>query len=642
MPSPREEAQVFVLMHGSAGIDVQILGKLGCVAYVLPCSWAASRGIQAGDVVSAVNGIAVSSLDAWDFDCQMQRRPLRLSILATRLKGDSVEAASCSSPLGSPPPPFRELVSSPLAGGLSSARRPFSPLRLLTPAPLQFSARALSPPAGGSARSVPLLRTPDVFRAPRNRAGNDALCASAGVHRSMVDLTSTPLPSARLPARVPRSMSPLRLQRPPVPAGSFSAAVSTASSSSFAPEVPHVSALCLSRLHSAEKVCERSASVPQFTVKIPESNAGKKVVMPKIAAGLFDALGDLPKTDSQDFRSLASARHRSKSPLHSTRRHHGQDCLCAQPDVGSLVPPLLAAGVGAVAVMPPPPAVAGLAASAASIRGVKASAPDCPNQDTHLVMDFGSGRVLAAVFDGHGAMGHQASRHACKTLEQQVPALSVLPFHDLREALTAFFESAHAAIVGEGFSKLSGTTATVAVIDGVAGHALVAHVGDSQMSVSVGSEVAFVTPEHRISGADAERVSQQGGEIIVQGNTARLYVRGKSFPGIAIARSLGDSEANAVGLLSTPEFHEVALGPGCNVVVASDGVWDVVPPAETAELLASRRDLAGGHVERLATSLVEEARHRWAALDGAHIDDITAIVVQAVDGTDRNAGELGP
>lgn len=244
--------------------------------------------------------------------------------------------------------------------------------------------------------------------------------------------------------------------------------------------------------------------------------------------------------------------------------------------------------------------------------------------------------MLAAVFDGHGAMGHHASRQACKVLEQQLPALSVLPFRELREALAAFFLNAHDNIVKEGFAKLSGTTASIAVVDGVAGQAMLVHVGDSQMTVALGGVVAFSTPEHRIESADAERISREGGEIVVQSGTRRLYVKGESFPGIALSRSLGDSEANAVGLLSTPEFHEVALEPGCIVVVASDGVWDVVPPAETAAMLALRRASSGGCAERLATTLVEEARQRWSTLNGAHIDDITAIVVQVVDGIESN------
>lgn len=52
-------------------------------------------------------------------------------------------------------------------------------------------------------------------------------------------------------------------------------------------------------------------------------------------------------------------------------------------------------------------------------------------------------------------------------------------------------------------------------------------------------------------------------------------------PGIAMTRTLGDLQAKKIGLISDPEVKHIELKPGDRfIVVASDGLWDVMNSAE--------------------------------------------------------------
>ena len=55
------------------------------------------------------------------------------------------------------------------------------------------------------------------------------------------------------------------------------------------------------------------------------------------------------------------------------------------------------------------------------------------------------------------------------------------------------------------------------------------------------------------------------------------------------------------------------------MLLASDGVWDMVSPQEAVEIVAGER-----HATRGCRALIREAMRRWAAR-GAYRDDITAV-----------------
>eukprot|EP00928_Gymnodinium_smaydae_P070194 TRINITY_DN5409_c1_g1_i1.p1 TRINITY_DN5409_c1_g1~~TRINITY_DN5409_c1_g1_i1.p1 ORF type:complete len:478 (+),score=118.69 TRINITY_DN5409_c1_g1_i1:73-1506(+) len=284
-----------------------------------------------------------------------------------------------------------------------------------------------------------------------------------------------------------------------------------------------------------------------------------------------------------------------------------------------------------------------LAYGAHSLQGRKKAMPGCPNQDCHLVLPLAPGLMLAAIFDGHGRGGHLASNRARCLVEQNVKQL--LAKMESRSGATAFawlFDYVHELLVSEGLASFSGTTATVALIDLAKGSATVAHAGDSSLLVCHGGKVAFLSQDHRVDEPARRRILAAGGEVREtqhEGNTTvtRVFAPGSDFPGLAMARALGDQEAHALGVMSQPEVSTVAFAPGCVLVVASDGLWDKMSSTEAAQFVDAQLG-AGRDVSEIAHELVTKGRERWRA--DYDIDDVTAVVVRA--GVDSGFVPLTP
>jgi len=254
--------------------------------------------------------------------------------------------------------------------------------------------------------------------------------------------------------------------------------------------------------------------------------------------------------------------------------------------------------------------------------GRKRMHPRWVNQDAHLRKELPDGRWLVAVFDGHGEWGHLISHRACELFDE------ISPFHlgagrgCSVDSFDQLFAQTQAVLASEGLSALSGTTASCAVIDSEAQTVVFAHVGDSTMLLTKDGEVVYGTHDHKFDQESERRIQCWGGEIRHEKGGRRLFARGMPGPGLAVGRALGDLEASKLGLLSkpavSPSFH---FGPGSSLVVASDGVWDMITREEAAVLL-----LEAESPQSAACDLVADARKNW--LVHGDIDDITALVVE--------------
>lgn len=301
----------------------------------------------------------------------------------------------------------------------------------------------------------------------------------------------------------------------------------------------------------------------------------------------------------------------------------------AAPAPAARVPP--SAGTG-----PATKAPLEMVAGAMSLKGFKADLPQWPNQDTHLVTWPCRDLMLAAVFDGHGIHGHHISERVRAVFESNAPAMIAQLDDGLQEAFGNFFAFLQKTLEAEGMCRYSGTTATIALIDGNKSEAIVAHVGDSTMIIADGDSVVFHTNDHKVDDEVEKRVVDHGGEVrletISSVTTRRVYQPGAGYPGLAMARALGDSCAHSLGVTCIPEVSRVPLQGGQILVLASDGVWDTVPPADTLSYFKKlHADAAAGGeapgVAELAQALVTEAHARYPA-DAANKDDATAVVVR--------------
>ncbi|KAK1861721.1 hypothetical protein I4F81_004301 [Pyropia yezoensis] len=144
----------------------------------------------------------------------------------------------------------------------------------------------------------------------------------------------------------------------------------------------------------------------------------------------------------------------------------------------------------------------------------------------------------------------------------------------------------------------------------------VAHAGDTRAVLAVvGGGAVRLSVDHRPSRPDElARIEASGGLVLTSSGTARVN-------GIlAVSRSLGDRDLKAF-VIADPEVATRPLTPVDEfVVVASDGVWDVL--SDEAAVAAVGGALAGGCAPTAAASVLVRLAYSMGSKD-----DISALVV---------------
>ena len=105
----------------------------------------------------------------------------------------------------------------------------------------------------------------------------------------------------------------------------------------------------------------------------------------------------------------------------------------------------------------------------------------------------------------------------------------------------------------------------------------------------------------------------------------RVWGRGKTFPGLAMSRSLGDFKGKEYGIISLPEIIEYTLDENSKyMVISSDGVWEFLSNENVMEIgnkFYEKNDAVG-----FTKKLVEISEGLWEQKD-VIVDDITTIVI---------------
>jgi serine/threonine protein phosphatase PrpC len=143
----------------------------------------------------------------------------------------------------------------------------------------------------------------------------------------------------------------------------------------------------------------------------------------------------------------------------------------------------------------------------------------------------------------------------------------------------------------------------------------------------------------RKAGGIVERVTNDKGQAI---GPYRIWRRRGNGPGLAMSRSMGDTVAHEIGVISTPIVSRFDLYPGVDqfIVVASDGIWDAMENSDAVHFIDRFRPdcfLSGSayparsNNSSIARLLCEEARARWLRIveeEDVMIDDISCIVIE--------------
>jgi serine/threonine protein phosphatase PrpC len=93
-------------------------------------------------------------------------------------------------------------------------------------------------------------------------------------------------------------------------------------------------------------------------------------------------------------------------------------------------------------------------------------------------------------------------------------------------------------------------------------------------------------PYHPI---EKERIEKSGGEILPKEGTSgplRVWKKFEEVPGLAVSRTLGDLLGHSIGVSAEPDIEFWKLyQEDYFLVIASDGVWDVMNSAEVIGFL---------------------------------------------------------
>ena len=309
------------------------------------------------------------------------------------------------------------------------------------------------------------------------------------------------------------------------------------------------------------------------------------------------------------------------------------------------------------ALCPRPSAVA---IAARSIGGADPNRPQKVNQDAFFQAVVPSSSVIArkniclmGVMDGHGLKGHLVTQFLSKQLPNRIVEQLDNPspeeewevkmkdlanfdiddeinnskgddYFEIHCAIRYAFHQAHIDAINapDVPAGRSGTTCIACLIDDACIH--VAHVGDSK-AILVHSDGTgqMLTTETTVSNLprDAARISIGEGRIDGLGNVWYGPV------GISMTRALGDAVMLRAGVVPTPIVQSFPRSDSCTLVVATDGVWDVLSHEDVCGI-ASNKYLS---LEQIVDQITEQARQKWIGdlpVMEEKVDDITCIVAK--------------
>jgi serine/threonine protein phosphatase PrpC len=106
-----------------------------------------------------------------------------------------------------------------------------------------------------------------------------------------------------------------------------------------------------------------------------------------------------------------------------------------------------------------------------------------------------------------------------------------------------------------------------------------------------------------------------------------------NYPGIAMSRSLGDTELDSYGVIPDPDITTYTLDDQDKfLILASDGVWEFIDDNTVVAMVEHWLGVHAGDpraAEHAAREVAREAMQIWALEEeGGYRDDISITVVQ--------------
>lgn len=287
------------------------------------------------------------------------------------------------------------------------------------------------------------------------------------------------------------------------------------------------------------------------------------------------------------------------------------------------------------------------------------------NQDAMTVWEEFTGKedtFFCGVFDGHGPSGHTVGRHIRDVLPSKLYSefkASQLERHTICDVNTnledisqdgkennesSFFCSWKASFI-KSFEEVddnlrldstidsycSGTTAVAMLKHG--SHLIIANLGDSRAVLCTREGRSQLVPIQLTVDmkpnlpCEEERIKKCQGRVFAvdeEPGVYRIWMPEENWPGLAMSRAFGDFCLKDFGLTCTPEVSYRRLTDKDEfVVLATDGVWDVLTNTEVIRFVASTKN------RRMAAKvLVARAIGGWRRkYPTSKIDDCAVIIL---------------
>lgn len=261
-------------------------------------------------------------------------------------------------------------------------------------------------------------------------------------------------------------------------------------------------------------------------------------------------------------------------------------------------------------------------------------------------------RALFIVADGHGEYGHTVSDYVVKFLVKNLANKKLDNFDPgsiaYQEIKDAFVETNQVLFDVPGLdSSTSGTTLVAAIMKPT--FIITANVGDSRcvLGQTVGpappaSKVPTLyrakdlTVDHKPDAAEEKARIEKAGGFVTQPEwsaSARVWLdKSCTWPGLAMARSIGDQCVKEVGVTADPDVVRYDFEDGdAFVVLASDGIWEFLSSDDVVQIVSIH--LHGKHRgkpnlgEICAMEVIKCAIKQWKIHEDGYRDDITCTVI---------------
>ncbi|KAM3281226.1 putative protein phosphatase 2C 61 [Capsicum chacoense] len=279
------------------------------------------------------------------------------------------------------------------------------------------------------------------------------------------------------------------------------------------------------------------------------------------------------------------------------------------------------------------------------------------NQDSAILFQgYGvENGVFCGVFDGHGKNGQIVSKLVMNKLPSlllkhilSLPKITTCPkvqnvkfvdeesmksknFNKWKEAYLSSFKVMDKDI--KSLDKLdcssSGTTAVVAIRQD--DDLIIANLGDSRAVLGRKTDEGIIeaiqlTTDLKPSvHSEAERIIKCGGRVLAlkeEPHIQRVWLPYEDVPGLAMSRAFGDFMLKSYGIISKPDVSYHHISPNDQfLVLASDGVWDVLSNDQVVALVRATNNAAKAS-EAVARASLDAWKHKFP---NSKRDDTTVI-----------------